>query len=123
RWSHATVSAHGMVYVIGGGGGGFGGYYDTIIAARALPDGTLGPWNVAATMPETRGRLSAEVFDDTIYIAGGCNDDFGGDFCSHYPDEVLSAAILSDGGLTMPAAAGTVSWARRALASANLGGR
>lgn len=123
RWSHATVSAHGIIYVVGGGGGGFGGYYDTIIAAPALPDGTIGPWNTVATMPETRGRLSAEVIDDTLYIAGGCNEDFGGDYCSHYPDEVLSMTVLADGGLTTPAAVGTVSWARRALASASLGGR
>src|SRR5262249_28871951 len=75
RWSHATLTAHGLVYVIGGGGGGFGGYYDTIIAAPAGADGTLGPWTTVATMPETRGRLSAEVFDDTILIAGGCNED------------------------------------------------
>ncbi|MFT3836930.1 MAG: hypothetical protein QM723_08030 [Myxococcaceae bacterium] len=123
RWSHATVSAHGMIYVVGGQGGGINGFYDTIIAAQALPDGTVGPWSTVATMPETRGRLSAEVIDDTIYIAGGCNEDFGGDFCSHYPDEVLSTTILADGGLTTPAAVGTVSWARRALASASLGGR
>lgn len=123
RWSHATVSAHGMIYVIGGGGGGFGGYYDTVIAAQTLPDGTVGQWNTVATMPETRGRLSAEVIDDTIYVSCGCNEDFGGDFCSHYPEEVLSATILADGGLTTPAAVGTVSWARRAPASASLGGR
>ena len=73
---HAGVAANGFVYVIGGV------TFDpvngitisnNVYYAKINSDGSLGAWNVANPLPKNFFLLSASVWNNTIYAAGGYN--------------------------------------------------
>ncbi|MBL8952104.1 MAG: hypothetical protein JNK82_15075 [Myxococcaceae bacterium] len=99
-WGHALVEWRGNLYAVGGqGAGGYGLYSDRVLQAALLPDGTVSQWSVAARLPQQRGRVSAAVYDDTLYVVNGCNETMGGSFCSTYPPSLLAAPLFGDGGV------------------------
>ena len=94
---HAGVAANGFVYVIGGV------TFDpvngitisnNVYYAKINSDGSLGAWNVANPLPQNLFLLSASVWNNTIYAAGGYN---GGETLS---TNVYSAQIQANGSLS-----------------------
>ena len=97
-WLHAGVAANGFVYVLGGE------HYtlatslyitNTVYYAKINPDGSLGSWQTTTPLPQPVFGLSASAWNNTIYVAGGENDQAGTIINADY-----SARIQSDGTLS-----------------------
>ncbi len=94
--NHASVSANGFLYVLGGYH-----YFPTAgnIASNVVyygnihADGTIGLWQTANPLPVNLAGLSASVWSNTIYVIGG----FDGN-AEH--NTVFSATIQTDGSLS-----------------------
>jgi len=123
-WGHALVQWRGHLFAVGGqSNGGFGDYSDRVLHAALAPDGTVSPWALAGRLPQQRGRVSAVVFDDTLYVVNGCNETGGASFCSNYPAALLAAPLHSDGGVGAFAALLNHPSAARGAQAAVLGGQ
>ncbi len=123
-WGHALVQWRNHLFVVGGQtSGGFGGYSDRVLHASIAPGGAVGPWALAGRLPQQRGRVSAAVFDDTLYVVNGCNESGGASFCSNYPAALLAAPLSADGGVGAFAALLNHPNPTRAAQAAILGGR
>jgi hypothetical protein len=94
---HAGVAANGFVYVISGE------HYNptdgifissNVYYSKINSDGSLGAWNIANPLPDSLIYLSASVWNNTIYVAGGYN---GGETES---SNIYSAQIQSNGSLS-----------------------
>jgi len=74
---HAGVAANGFVYVLGGEhfipDNGIT-ITNTVYYAKINPDGSLGTWQTANPLPQILDFLSASVWNNTIYVAGGGTD-------------------------------------------------
>ena len=96
-FDHASVAANGFVYVLGGGhyteANGFF-YSNVVYYSKINSDGSLGMWNIANPLPQNLFFLSALVWSNTIYVAGGY--DGGLTLFSN----VYSAQIQSNGSLS-----------------------
>ncbi|MCS6881283.1 MAG: IPT/TIG domain-containing protein [Oscillochloridaceae bacterium] len=69
RFAFAAVATAGNVYVIGGLLGG--GSDQTVVQARIMPDGRLGPWQDASQLNRSRGGIVGVVSGEYIYVIGG----------------------------------------------------
>ena len=99
---HAGVAANGFVYVLGGnyftpdGGGLLGGYYtitNAVYYSQINPNGSLGTWQTANSLPQPAWLLSAAVWNNRIYAIGGYNGEA-------LISNVYSAIIQADGSLS-----------------------
>ncbi len=75
--AHSAVDLNGRIYVSGGVGNLNQNNYlnDVYYCAQILPDGQLGPWQTASSMPQTQGLgLHASLaHDGRLYVLGGTN--------------------------------------------------
>jgi hypothetical protein len=99
---HAGVAANGFVYVLGGesfdpNNPVNDGFSISMIVyyAKINPDGSLGSWQTANSLPSPLCYLSASVWNNQIYVIGGV-----GDFIGSTYDTVYSATIQGDGSLS-----------------------
>ena len=94
--SHASVAANGFVYVLGGEQYSVANgevVSSTVYYAQTNSNGSLGAWQTARPMPHALYLLSAAVWNNTIYIVGGTdNQGFYG--------TVYSATIQANGSLS-----------------------
>src|ERR1700733_5773315 len=93
---HAGVTANGFVYVLGGlhftdEAGGF--YTNIVYYSKINSDGSLGAWNITTPLPQNLDCLSASVWNNTIYVAGGGNGSLA-------VSNVYSAQIQTNGSLS-----------------------
>jgi len=71
---HAGVVVNGFLYVLGGNhynpeNGIF--ITDIVYYSKINSDGSLGAWNTTSPLPKNLNFLSASVWNNTIYVAGG----------------------------------------------------
>jgi N-acetylneuraminic acid mutarotase len=94
--SHASVAANGFVYVLGGEQYSVANgevVSNAVYYAQTNSNGSLGAWQTATSMPHALYLLSAAVWNNTIYIVGGTdNQSFYG--------TVYSATIQPNGSLS-----------------------
>ena len=94
--SHASVAANGFVYVLGGEQYSVANgevVTHAVYYAQTNSNGSLGAWQTATPMPHALYLLSAAVWNNTIYIVGGTdNQGFYG--------TVYSATIQPNGSLS-----------------------
>jgi hypothetical protein len=93
---HAGVAANGYVYVIGGEQySAVNGEVVTnaVYYAKTNSDGSLGAWLTANPLPNPAYLLSASVWSNTIYVAGGTDNE-------NFYSNVYSATIQSNGSLS-----------------------
>ena len=94
--NHAGVVANGFLYILGGYHyNDQMGYFitNTVYHAKINPDGSVGDWQTTTPLPRSLYFMSAAVWNDRIYVAGGADD------TSLYTD-VWSAQIQTDGSLS-----------------------
>jgi len=93
---HAGVAANGFLYVLGGNH--FNPDYGIMLTnivyyAKINSDGSLGAWNITTPLPQILNFLSASVWNNTIYVAGGGNG-------SVAVSNIYSAQIQTNGSLS-----------------------
>ncbi len=93
---HAGIAANGYVYVLGGEhytvvNGGVPS--STVYFAKTNSDGSLGAWQTTTAMPHALYTFSASVWNNTIYIAGGTDQ-------QNTYNTVYSATIQTNGTLS-----------------------
>lgn len=95
-YEHAGVVANGFLYVIGGWhyNDSLGEYVTNVVYyAKINTDGSIGSWQTANQLPQPNISLSASVWNNTIYVAGGTDG-------NTIFDNVYSANVQADGSLT-----------------------
>lgn len=93
---HASVSASGFVYVLGGENYSAQtgeAVSSTVYFAETNSNGSLGAWQTANALPYPAYQLSALVWNNTIYIAGGTDNE-------NFYNTVYSAKIQTNGSLS-----------------------
>jgi len=93
---HAGVAANGFVYVLGGEA--YNAISGEVVSsavyyAQTNSNGTLGAWRTNTALPYPAYLLSASVWNNTIYIAGGTDNEV-------FYNGVYSATIQSNGTLS-----------------------
>lgn len=86
RHRHTSHVIKGYLYIIGGNCAGSA--QASVYYAFVNPDGSLGPFNIATSMPGGRRRATSWVKNDYLFVAGGSNPGY---------DTVFSAKIEDDG--------------------------
>ncbi len=95
-FDHAGVAANGFVYVLGGLHYSLSNDYTqppTVYYASINSNGSLASWQTANDLPKPLARLSASVWNSTIYVIGGDNQ-------QPPSSNVYSAKIQADGSLS-----------------------
>lgn len=93
---HASVAANGYVYVMGGEA--YSAMEGEIVSsavyyAKTNSNGSLGAWQTANALPNPAYMLSASVWNNTIYVVGGTDNEI-------FYSNVYSATIQSNGSLS-----------------------
>jgi len=93
---HAGVAANGFIYVLGGDS--YSAQTGEVVSsavyyAKTNSNGSLGAWQTANALPYPAYLLSASVWNNTIYIAGGTDNE-------NFYNTVYSATIQTNGSLS-----------------------
>jgi hypothetical protein len=115
RWLHSAAAANGYLYAMGGGPSGF--TLSTSERAQILPDGSLGPWQLAGNLAVPRYTSTAVSVAGYLYLLGG-SPLFGGIIAS-----VERAAVMPDGSLGPWTSTAPLPVARTGHAAATSGSR
>lgn len=94
RAGSAAVIYKDWIFVLGGVDGKV--FLDTVERAHISSDGSLGAWQIVATMPQARGFFDAIVIGNYIYVVGGGNGANG----KNLLQSVIRAGINADGNLS-----------------------
>jgi hypothetical protein len=111
----AAVVSSGYLYAMGGLNNNIGGTLSNVERAAILPDGSLGPWQPAASMITPRFTFAAVTSGSYLYALGGHNA--GGNIAN-----VECAAINPDGSLSPWQPARALTGPRSSLAAVATGG-